>query len=88
MLTLADIFVDQVYTLAPVLTWVTVALVELVFAAVARIAWHAVACVTGDAIYAGAVVAWVRPAVIAVAFTESAFESWTQEKGKCSSIVL
>lgn len=77
MLALADVFVDQVHALAAVLTGVTMALIELVLTPVARVAWHAVTGVAGDAVYAGAVVARVGLAVIDVAFTESTLEPFS-----------
>lgn len=70
MLALADVLVDQVHTLAAVLTRVAVALVELVLAAVAGVAGVAVAGVAGDAVHAGAVVAGVRLAVVDVALAQ------------------
>lgn len=76
VLALADVFVDQVHALAAVLTGITMALIELVLTPVARVAWHAVTGVAGDAVYAGAVVARVGLAVIDVAFTESTLEPW------------
>lgn len=72
MLTLADVLVDQVHTLAPILTGVTVALVQLVLAAVARVARLAVTRVAGDAVHAGAVVARVGLAVVGVALAQCA----------------
>lgn len=76
MLALADVFVNQVHTLAAVLTGVTMALIELVLAPVARVSRHTVTSVAGDAVYAGAMVARVGLAVINVAFAESSLEPW------------
>lgn len=76
MLALADVLVDQVHALAPVLTGVAVALVELVLAAVAGVARIAVAGVAGDAVDAGAVVAGVGLAVVDVALAQGAFVAW------------
>lgn len=80
MLALADVFVDKVHALATVLTGVTMALIELVLAPVARVAWYAVTGVARDAVDAGTVVARVGLAVIDVAFAESAFEPWRCER--------
>lgn len=74
MLTLADILVDKVHTLAAILAGVAVALIELVLAAVAGVAGIAVTCVTGNAIKASAMVAWVRLAVINVALAQGSFK--------------
>lgn len=72
MLTLADVLVDQVHTLAPILAGVTVALVQLVLTAVTRVARIAVTRVAGDAVHAGAVVARVGLAVVGVALAQCA----------------
>lgn len=73
MLALADVLVDQVNTLASILTRVAVALVELVLAAIACVARIAVTGVAGDTIYAFPVVAWVGLAVVDIALTECSF---------------
>lgn len=79
MLTLADVFVDQVHTLAAVLAGVAMAFIQLVLAAVACIAGHAVTGVAGDAVHTSAMVAGVGLAVINVALAESALESCSQD---------
>lgn len=86
MLALADVFVDQIHTLAAILTGVTMALIELILATVASVTWHTVTCVAGDAVDAGAVVARVGLAVIDVAFTESALEPWREETESWSGL--
>lgn len=73
MLALADVFVNQVHTLAPILTWVAVALIKLVLTAIARVARFTVAGVAGDSIYTGAVVARVWLAIIDVTLTKCPF---------------
>lgn len=73
MLALADVLVHQVHTLAPVLTRVAVALVELVLTAIARVAGVTVTAVAGNAIDAGAVVAWVGLTVVDITLAECAF---------------
>lgn len=78
MLTLADILVDSVHTFAAILAGVAVALVELVLAAVASVARITITSVTGNAIYASAMVARVRLAVIDVALTQPSLKSWGQ----------
>lgn len=80
MLTLANILVDKVHTLAAILAGVAVALIELVLAAVAGVARIAVTRVTGNAIYASAMVAWVRLAVIDVALAQPSLKPWGQKK--------
>lgn len=73
MLALADVLVDQVHTLASILTRVAVALIELVLTAIARVASITVAGVAGNAIYACTMVTRVRLAVVDVALTECPF---------------
>lgn len=73
MLALADVFVNQVHTLAPILTWVAVALIKLVLTAIPRVARFTVAGVAGDSIYTGAVVARVWLAVIDVTLAKCPF---------------
>lgn len=80
MLTLADILVDEVHTLADILAGVAVALIELVLAAVAGVAGIAVTRVTGNAIHASAMVAWVRLAVIDVALAQPSLKPWGQRR--------
>lgn len=80
MLALADVFIDQIHALAAILTGVTMALIELIFTPVACVSRHTVTGVAGDAVHAGSMVAWVRLAVINVAFTESALEPWKWER--------
>lgn len=75
MLTLADVLVDQVHTLASVLARIAVTLIELVLTAVPCVASIAVTGVAGNAIYASTMVAWVRLAVVDVALTECPFIS-------------
>lgn len=74
MLALADVFVDQVHTLAAILTGVTMALVELILTPIARVTRHAVTGVAGNAVYTCAMVARVGQAIIDVAFAESALK--------------
>lgn len=73
MLALADVLVNQIHTLAPVLTRVAVALVELVLTAVACVASITVTGVAGNAIYASTVVAWVRLTVVDITLAECPF---------------
>lgn len=73
MLALADVFVHQVYTLAPILTGVAVALIELVLTAIACVAGVTVAGVAGDAINAGAMVTWIGLTVVDIILTECPF---------------
>lgn len=73
MLALAYVLVDQVHALAPILTGVAVALVQLVLAAIAGVAGVTVAGVAGDSIDAGAVVAGVGLAVVDVALAQGPF---------------
>lgn len=73
MLALADVFVNQVHTLAPVLTWIAVTLIKLVLAAIAGVARDTVARVAGDSIDAGAMVAWVWLTVVDVTLTKCPF---------------
>lgn len=73
MLALADVLVDQVHTLAPILTRVAVALIELVLTAIACITSVAVTGVAGYAIYASTMVAWVGLTVVDIALTECPF---------------
>lgn len=73
MLALAHVFVNQVDTLAPILTWVAVALVKLVLTAIACVAWVTAAGVASDSIDAGAMVTWVWLTVVDVTFTKCPF---------------
>lgn len=73
MLALADVFVNQVHTLAPVLTWIAVALIKLVLTAIACVARVTVAGVASDSIDAGAMVAWVWLTVVDVTLTKCPF---------------
>lgn len=73
MLALADVLVDQVNTLAPILTRVAVALIELVLTAIACVASVAVTGVAGNAIYASTMVAWVRLTVVDITLAECPF---------------
>lgn len=73
MLALADVLVHQVHTLAPILTRIAVALVQLVLTAIARVARVAVAAVASDSIDAGAMVTGVRLAVVDVTLTKCSF---------------
>ena len=73
MLALAHVFIDQVDTLAPVLTRVAVALVELVLTAVACVASVTVTGVAGNAVYAGTMVAWVGLTVVDITVAECPF---------------
>lgn len=73
MLALADVFVDHVDTLAPILTRVAVALIELVLTAIACVASITVTGVGGNAIDARAMVAWVRLTVVDITLTECSF---------------
>lgn len=73
MLTLADVFVNQVHTLATILTWIAVALIKLVLAAIACVARVTVAGVASDSIDAGAMVAWVWLTVVDVTLTKCPF---------------
>lgn len=75
-LTVAEVLVDQVHALAPVLAGVAVTLVHLVLAAVARVARLADTREAGDAVHAGAVVARVRITVITVPLANGALETW------------
>lgn len=77
MLALADVFVDQVHTLAPVLTRVAVTLIELVLTAIACITSITVTGVTGNAIHTSTVVAWVRLTVVDVILTERPFVTFS-----------
>ena len=72
---LADVLVDQIHTLAPILTRVAVALIELVLTAIACVARITVAGVGGNAIYAGTMVARVRLAVVCITLTQCPFIS-------------
>lgn len=69
MLTLADVFVDEVHTFATILAGIAVALIKLVFAAVPSVARLTVTSITSNAIYTSTMVAWVRVAIINVALT-------------------
>lgn len=73
MLALADVFVDQVHTLASILARVAVALIELVLTAIACVASITVTGVAGNAIYASTMVAWVGLTVVDITLTECAF---------------
>lgn len=73
MLALADVLVDQVHTLAPILTRVAVALVELVLTAIACVASVTVTGVAGDAVNASTMVAWVGLTVVDITLTECPF---------------
>lgn len=77
MLALADVLVNQVHTLASILTGVAVALIELVLTAVARVSRVTVTGVAGNAIYAGTMVAWVGLAVVNVALAQGPFITLT-----------
>lgn len=70
MLTLADIFIDQVHTFAPILTRVAVALIELILTAIACVSRITITGVASDAIDASTMVAWVWLTVVGVALTE------------------
>lgn len=73
MLTLADVLVDQIHTLAPILTRVAVALIQLVLTAIACVASITVTGVAGDTIYASTMVAWVGLTVVDITFTKCPF---------------
>lgn len=73
MLALAHVFVNQVDTLAPILTRIAVAFVKLVLTAIACVAWVTVAGVASNSIEAGAMVAWVWLTVVDVALTKCPF---------------
>lgn len=73
MLALADVLVNQVHTLAPVLTRVAVALIELVLTAISRVARITVTGVAGNAINAGTMVAWVRLTVVDITLAKCPF---------------
>lgn len=73
MLTLADIFIDQVHTLAPILTRVAVALIELILTAIACVSRITITCVASNAIYASTMMAWVWLTVVDVALAECPF---------------
>lgn len=73
MLALADVLVNQVHTLAPILTRVAMALIELVLTAIACVARITVTGVAGNAIYAGTMVAWVRLTVVDITLTQRPF---------------
>lgn len=70
---LADVLIDQVHTLAPILTRVAVALIELVLTAVACVASITVTGVAGNSIYASTMVAWVGLAVVDITLTQCPF---------------
>lgn len=73
MLALADVLVDQVHTLASILTGVAVALIQLVLTAIARVASITVTGVAGNAIYARTMVARVGLTVVDVTLTKCPF---------------
>lgn len=73
MLALADVLVNQVHTLAPILTRIAVALIKLVLTAITRVARVAVAGVASDSINAGAMVTRVRLTVVDVTLTKCSF---------------
>lgn len=73
MLTLADVLVDQIHTLAVVLAGVAMTLIELVLTAVASVAGITVTGEDVYAVHAGAMVARVRLAIVNVALAEGAF---------------
>lgn len=73
MLALADVLVYQVHTLAPILTRIAVALIELVLTAVACVASITVTGVAGNAIYARTMVAWIRLTVVDITLAECPF---------------
>lgn len=79
MLTLTDVLVDQVYTLSRILTWVTVAFVELILTAIACVSRITITCVACNSIYAGAMVAWIWLAVVDITLTESPFITWEEK---------
>lgn len=56
------------------------ALIKLVLTAVACVAWITVAGVTGNSIYAGTMVAWVRLTVVDITLTQCAFITWKVAK--------
>lgn len=70
---LADVLVDQVHTLASILTRVAVALIELILTAIACITSITVTGIAGNAIYASTMVAWVGLTVVDIALTECPF---------------
>lgn len=76
MLALADVFVNQVHTLAPILAWVAVALVKLVLTAIACVARFTVAGVASDSIYTGAMVARVWLTVVDVTRAKCPFVTY------------
>lgn len=73
MLALADVLVDQVHALAPILTRVAVALIELVLTAIACITSVTITGVAGNAIYASTMVARVGLTVVDITLTECPF---------------
>lgn len=73
MLALADVLVDQVHTLASILTRVAVALIELVLTAIAGVAGVTITGVAGNAIDASTVVAWVGLTVVDITLAECPF---------------
>lgn len=73
MLALADVLVDKVHTLAPILTRVAVALIELVLTAIACVSRITVTGVAGNAIYACTMVAWVRLTVVDITRAQRPF---------------
>lgn len=73
MLALADVFIDQVYTFAPVLTRIAVALIELILTAIASVASITVTCVASNAIYARAMVTWVGLTVVDITLAKCPF---------------
>lgn len=77
VLTLTDVLVDQVHTLAAILAGVAVALVELILTAVARVAGVAVTGVARNSVDAGAVMTRVGLAVVDIAVAEGAFVTFS-----------
>lgn len=73
MLALADVLVNQIHTLAPILTRIAVALIKLVLTAIARVSRVAVAGVASDSIDAGAMVTGVWLTVVDVTLTKCSF---------------
>lgn len=85
MLALTDVLIDPVHTLAPILTRIAVALIKLVFTAIACISGITITSVASNAIYASTMVAWVRLTVVDINFTESPFITY---KGKMHTISI
>lgn len=82
MLALTDIPVDLVQTLAPILTGVTVALIQLILTAIACVSWITVTRVASNAVYASTMVAWVRLTVVDVTLAEPPFITYKNKINK------